>query len=1662
MKTHIMNEENVDRMNNGETYDAGWSVEPRNGCDTIYMKMSESDTYYFYGVCDSYDGCKVAIALMEVCSHENEAACKNDDNGYGCGWCKGVHYSSNDICVPAGNYDGDVGYGIECRDYVNFKSGGDGGNNDDGSGDFPFILVMVMMIVVVTMVIVCGSFYWAKGLQKKIQGRIRGQLSDIRNQQVPVLLGGNPTGVSIGVLPNGEAMTMDTQTQNYLRAQQGLPPLLSTDAQNYINAQEGKPLEMNAQETNFINSQRIQRDQQQRQQQQQQQQQQQPQQQPNKWESSNEDNEPQSASNPNTQQWLPSAGTNTSQYPRSVSQLNHHELMVARARGDVSIPHSGNGEDDDDDGPPMASRPRMARNSLDFDAMSKAKRLDNVMNEGMIGNTSTNNNNDDDHNNNNNNNSGSRRTIVEHTKGSGPTIGGARSSSISEDNDLNANLFSNNNSRIVSSDSVGVEKWGFSRSNKTSKKKNNNNNNDMTTDGDSEDYDTIEMPSKRVITASDRLSTLKKHSRQGVRRIFSADSGPAASPARRRVPHSTRSLSNRSFNFPSPAHSRFKNSSEDPKFAVPSNSRDVSTCPANDCVGGSMTDRPRRMSIEDEFKTASDHWTSISVSSTTSRNSRQRSGTKDMFDNENVGTCSPPPSLSAIGGNSGNHMNLPIQLSNNASPPQNRTLYDPTSPNSPNSINSSNVSSSTPLISPIKPPLLSKSRSRRRLIITQFDNNNNTHSIEPPATTTGVINDHLHNGIINSTKVETSNNSGGSQSVDAARNTLTRNPSFFGNNNENISVITRSLPDHINQQDQHQPSSAMTVMGRQSPFNDPTPNRRSSSYNNGEVVAGPNLMNEFEGAIISPSNANAFPAREPASGKRRLSLLRGSHTPSTRPPLPRNRQFADSPPTGTRNRHGSMDMQFSSDAAREEFNDMEISGSGRYSAIPFQSSSPSPPHNNNHNNNNISLSPSNPQPHHLHGTSNIDFNSNDPSSNPSFDPFQASAGSMHYQQRHPSNINNTATNNNNNNYNNTTNNYTISSTNSTPSTSQSPELTSHSPSTSNSPHNLGSRSRRQRGTFSNMSNNNNSSNTNGTSDNIEDYSINDKFSVRSPPRTNASTPKGTSTKRNRAGVRGRSQTDSAIDVPISISQSSDKNYQSSEELQPYNNPEKALNETVSLLRTTDWKKQCQGLNNSRRLALHHSSVFARQVKDVCSLIVSHCLSLRSVVSKTGILAAQDVIKGMGKRLDSYLDIFCKPLLKKASDASGFLGEEALKALKFMNTSCSWQRVLATMNDICKDTSSTAGPLRANASAVMLHCVSVVGASLSEYRLLDGIVRTCGQLLTDSKEETRRNAKGMCVELVASGAVPLSKLKVLIPPKFYDTVEKLVAKGSGSGGVFGFASGGNSGGGVVPGASIGLDGDRSTPTYRGTPKSAVGTPSSRTRTRSKTDYFAGSASSSNEELQKILLEVNGKDWKDRITAIQNLQSLINTNSASVNTSSILKISESLVTRITDPNVRVSTTALKCAESLISKTSLNAPSVTVLMAALFSSSVSSNTAVSKGSNKSLNSLFLNVNVKDVVVPMVNLILNVRNQKIKPVVLDRIVDVIPTLAMEHSGLMYKHLVPAILKCVLQPKLKREEKRSLAACCLALKQTGPKFISAARARLPDSGFQLLEKMTS
>ncbi|CAH2078961.1 unnamed protein product [Thlaspi arvense] len=203
-------------------------------------------------------------------------------------------------------------------------------------------------------------------------------------------------------------------------------------------------------------------------------------------------------------------------------------------------------------------------------------------------------------------------------------------------------------------------------------------------------------------------------------------------------------------------------------------------------------------------------------------------------------------------------------------------------------------------------------------------------------------------------------------------------------------------------------------------------------------------------------------------------------------------------------------------------------------------------------------------------------------------------------------------------------------------------------------------------------------------------------------------------------------------------------YVASENLKPFPDPESSVQRLLEELASKDWIKVCESLNNTRRFAVHHSSLLLPILEKLIVVMVKAMKNPRSALCKTSIMTCSDIFKSYGEKLLEgphlkSMDDLLLQLLMKASQDKKFVCEEADKALNTMVNSVARLPLLRKLKTYVRHSNPR---VRAKAAVSTSNCVSKMDLHEMEEFGMVMIAQMAADLLSDKLPEAREAARSM--------------------------------------------------------------------------------------------------------------------------------------------------------------------------------------------------------------------------------------------------------------------------------------------------------------------------------
>jgi hypothetical protein len=195
-------------------------------------------------------------------------------------------------------------------------------------------------------------------------------------------------------------------------------------------------------------------------------------------------------------------------------------------------------------------------------------------------------------------------------------------------------------------------------------------------------------------------------------------------------------------------------------------------------------------------------------------------------------------------------------------------------------------------------------------------------------------------------------------------------------------------------------------------------------------------------------------------------------------------------------------------------------------------------------------------------------------------------------------------------------------------------------------------------------------------------------------------------------------------------------------LEPLKKPEKDFKKSTAKnqgICSEDWFEQFEACNIIRRVCKHHQSLILQtgnQLQGLVGLLLKLADSLRSAVSRIALITLNDMFLGLKRVMEPSLDPIIKILLKKGTDTSHFVAQEADNCLYSLVHNCQESKVLQIL------LLQNAGASRSNGFRLkMCQCLQLIVKSLGNNILFfkenDKLLIQLAKYLQDASQDVRQ-------------------------------------------------------------------------------------------------------------------------------------------------------------------------------------------------------------------------------------------------------------------------------------------------------------------------------------
>ncbi|CAG9313161.1 unnamed protein product [Blepharisma stoltei] len=460
---------------------------------------------------------------------------------------------------------------------------------------------------------------------------------------------------------------------------------------------------------------------------------------------------------------------------------------------------------------------------------------------------------------------------------------------------------------------------------------------------------------------------------------------------------------------------------------------------------------------------------------------------------------------------------------------------------------------------------------------------------------------------------------------------------------------------------------------------------------------------------------------------------------------------------------------------------------------------------------------------------------------------------------------------------------------------------------------------------------------------------------------------------------------------------SDMSYSAHEDIEPLADPENALKEFSMSTRTDDWSSQFEGLTKLRSIIKYNPELFLSQVTlhNVFLEVIKLAESLRSSLSKNGLIVLGEMCEFLGKNMDNELPELLKILFKKALDTNSFLSEQAQNSIflmcKFSNENKLSQALLLKLQ-------TAKNPIeRATIALCFGYIFEKAKSSLIRMRDIDKIVQALGNLIVDASPDVRDSARRAFTSFELSVPSQVEREKILSRSLSENIQKKLKEPGK-----------------ARDRAESPFTKRKTQGEFKTNSELEVITPSIPQEIYQIENEI--SEPDTPIEILRLSEEINQKEWKSRYDAIGKIPDLLEFMTANIyNLTSIVGI---LSKGLCDQNLKVQIHSLNALIKIIpSLKRILEPHLEIIMQSLIAALGSANSSIREIAKDAVNLIFKNCEHYAIILPLANQISS-GNPRAKVAMINFIIEAIPSTHKIRPEILIKYIAPLGLKLMDDPK--------------------------------------------
>ncbi|CAN8202931.1 unnamed protein product [Coccothraustes coccothraustes] len=349
----------------------------------------------------------------------------------------------------------------------------------------------------------------------------------------------------------------------------------------------------------------------------------------------------------------------------------------------------------------------------------------------------------------------------------------------------------------------------------------------------------------------------------------------------------------------------------------------------------------------------------------------------------------------------------------------------------------------------------------------------------------------------------------------------------------------------------------------------------------------------------------------------------------------------------------------------------------------------------------------------------------------------------------------------------------------------------------------------------------------------------------------------------------------------------------------FSDPQKSLEEALSMLGSDDWELKEKGLFNIPCLAESHPEVLLGRLREICLAVTSEVTNLRSKVSCSAITTLGELFVILKKDMDSEADEVAAVLLHMVQNPPEFVQKAACQTLGIMVENMTPARAMTVLMD--KGVKNRYVLARKCAAELLLSLVEKMGVTkLAGTPRAERLAQVAGTLAQDCHKDTRHYGQEMVKMLLNNQKFKKLLEQSLSPHDLEDILTRIKKKG--------MENQKSECPSVKEPVKERKDGSKEPQAIVPTSKRVKSAPGGRLLHCAKAQVMSPAAVEGRESLQKLYHLLEAKEFQTRMEGVALLLDLCRTRPQLIS-SNIVQIFDYFILRINDTHKKVKQKALE---------------------------------------------------------------------------------------------------------------------------------------------------------